>query len=125
MAEKPTLGHWIAIGVLVFLQAVPVLAVALNGFATNWAGTILPEGYTLKWVDTMLADPRFLASVEHSLIGKVAQQMLRRARVLGRDHIDLAENAQRAQGDVLEVPDRRCDDVERSSHPESLNPGAC
>lgn len=72
MAEKPGLGHWIAIGALVFLQAVPVLAVALNGFATDWAGTILPEGYTLKWVDTMLADPRFVTAVEHSLIISVA-----------------------------------------------------
>src|SRR2546430_7594311 len=68
MAEKPTLGHWIAIGVLVFLQAMPVLAVALNGFATDWAGSVLPEGYSLKWLNQMLADPRFLTSVRHSLL---------------------------------------------------------
>jgi len=70
--DRPTIGHWIAIGALIFLQAMPVLAVALNGFATDWAGTILPEGYTLKWVNVMLADPRFVTAVEHSLIISVA-----------------------------------------------------
>src|ERR1700753_2149914 len=66
--ERPTLGHWIAIGALVLLQALPVLAVALNGFATDWAGSVLPEGYTLKWLDQMLGDPRFVTSIEHSLL---------------------------------------------------------
>jgi hypothetical protein len=40
------------------------------------------------------------------------QQDARPARVLRGDEVDLAEHAQRAQRHVLEVPDRRRDDVE-------------
>ncbi len=42
------------------------------------------------------------------------EQVLRAARVLAGDEIDLAEDPQGAQGDILEVPDGRGDEVERS-----------
>jgi len=72
MNERASAIDWIAIGILVFLQAIPVLAVALNGFATDWAGSVLPTAYSLKWLQQMLADPRFLTAVNHSLIISVA-----------------------------------------------------
>ena len=40
----------------------------------------------------------------------VGEQLARRACVLGGDHVDLAEHAERAQRDVGEVADRRRDD---------------
>jgi putative spermidine/putrescine transport system permease protein len=68
MSERASPLDWTAIIIVVFLQAMPVVAVALNGFATDWAGSVLPEGYTLKWLRQMLDDPRFMTAVTHSLI---------------------------------------------------------
>ena len=45
------------------LMVLPVVAVILNAFATNWSGTVLPEGYTLKWFSEVLGDPTFRASI--------------------------------------------------------------
>jgi putative spermidine/putrescine transport system permease protein len=59
---------WFWITLVGILQMLPIVAVALNGFAVDWAGTILPDGYTLKHAQTMLGDPRFIAAVENSLI---------------------------------------------------------
>ena len=42
--------------------------------------------------------------------------MLRMSRVLRGDQFDFFENAQRAQGDVVEIADRRRHDVEGASH---------
>jgi hypothetical protein len=42
------------------------------------------------------------------------QQGARGARVLGGDQIDLAQDADRAEGDVFEVPDRRANHVQRA-----------
>ena len=41
------------------------------------------------------------------------QQGPRRAGVLGGDERNLAEHTQRSKGDVLQIADRGCDDVER------------
>ena len=76
MDEKPSMVGRTVIGMVVLLQVLPVLAVALNGVATDWAGSLLPEGLTLHWVKTMAADPRFLQSVEHSLIISIATLVL-------------------------------------------------
>src|SRR5262249_50199751 len=46
----------------------------------------------------------------------VREQRLRRAGILGRDHVDRSQKARCAQGQVLEVADRRAHDVERSGH---------
>ncbi len=46
----------------------------------------------------------------------VRQQFLGMAGVLGRDHIDLAKNPQRPQRDILQIPDRRGDNVESGKH---------
>ena len=78
MDEKSSMVARTVIGTVVLLQVLPVLAVALNGVATDWAGSLLPEGLTLHWIKTMAADPRFLQSVEHSLIISIATLVLTR-----------------------------------------------
>ena len=60
--------HWLWIGLVVFLQLLPILAVALNGIATEWAGTVLPVGYTHTYIVQMWVDPRFLQALHNSLI---------------------------------------------------------
>jgi putative spermidine/putrescine transport system permease protein len=67
---------WLLIGLLVVFQTLPVIAVALNGVATQWAGTILPAGYTLEWVRAIAIDPRFVSAVGHSLLVSTATLVL-------------------------------------------------
>jgi len=42
----------------------------------------------------------------------LTQKNLRMSRVLARDHVDLLKDSQRAQRHVLEIPDRRRDEIE-------------
>jgi putative spermidine/putrescine transport system permease protein len=46
----------------------PVAAVGLNAFATDWAGSLLPLGFTLDWARKVLADPRFLQAFGNSML---------------------------------------------------------
>jgi putative spermidine/putrescine transport system permease protein len=61
-------GAWFWIILVGILQMLPILAVAMNGFAQDWSGTVLPDGYTLKHATTMLNDPRFVDAVKNSLL---------------------------------------------------------
>ena len=45
---------------------------------------------------------------------EVLEQLARAARVFRRDHVAFLEHAQRAQGDVLEIADRRGDEIKRA-----------
>ena len=45
------------------LMVLPVCAVVLNAFATDWSGTILPSGFTLQWFDRVVADTAFRAAI--------------------------------------------------------------
>jgi putative spermidine/putrescine transport system permease protein len=74
-SERPLFGR-LVIGLVVLFQTLPVIAVALNGVATEWQGTVLPAGITMRWVDQMIADPRFLSSIEHSLVISIATMVL-------------------------------------------------
>lgn len=76
MNDRASPLDWTIIAVVVVIQAFPVIAVALNGFATAWAGTVLPEGYTLDWLNQMLRDPRFVGAISHSLVISVATLIL-------------------------------------------------
>ncbi len=58
----------LAIGGFVVLQLLPVAAVALNAFATEWNGTVLPESFTMAWAWRIFADPRFDQALAHSLL---------------------------------------------------------
>lgn len=59
---------WLLMGLYLLLLVLPVLAVALNAVGTDWAGTVLPEGYTAKWLLQAAADPRFNEALRNSLI---------------------------------------------------------
>lgn len=67
MRER-TFRDWFWIGLLVFLQLLPIVAVFLNSVAVDWAGTILPDGYTLDHIRNITSDPRFIQSIVNSLI---------------------------------------------------------
>ena len=54
---------------------------------------------------------------------EVAQEAPRPPRVLAGDEVDLLEDAERAQGQILEVPDRRRDHVERARRHRRFFPG--
>lgn len=58
----------VVVGLFVALQVLPVLSVALNAFATDWAGSILPEGLTWHWAGQIFADPRFTLALHNSLV---------------------------------------------------------
>jgi putative spermidine/putrescine transport system permease protein len=67
MRER-TFRDWFWIGLLIFLQLLPIVAVFLNSVAVDWAGTILPDGYTLDHIRNITSDPRFTQSIMNSLI---------------------------------------------------------
>jgi putative spermidine/putrescine transport system permease protein len=67
MAER-SIRDWAWIGAVAVLQLLPIIAVALNSVATEWAGTILPAGYTDAYIQRMLGDPRFTQAIVNSLI---------------------------------------------------------
>lgn len=72
MAEKPSFLDWTITVIVLLLQALPVVAVALNGIAADWAGSILPSGYTSRWIEEIVADPRFVGAIENSLFISLA-----------------------------------------------------
>lgn len=61
-------AQMVVIGLFVIVQLLPVLSVALNAFATDWSGTVLPEGLTWHWAAQILADPRFTQALGNSLM---------------------------------------------------------
>lgn len=67
---------WVLIALVAAFQLLPILAVALNAFATDWAGTVLPEGLTLNHLRTITSDPRFIQSIYNSLLVSVGSLIL-------------------------------------------------
>ena len=56
------------VALLLALLFLPILAVGLNAFAVDWAGSVLPIGYTWRWLAELWADPRFATALQNSLI---------------------------------------------------------
>jgi len=54
----------------------------------------------------------------------VSEQFERAAGVLGRDQIHLSQNPKRPKTQILQIPDRRRDDVEHGSLPGEAMRGA-
>lgn len=67
---------WLFVGLVAVFQLLPILAVALNAFAVDWAGTILPDGYTLEHLRTITSDPRFIQSIYNSLLVSVGSLVI-------------------------------------------------
>lgn len=67
MLER-TRRDWMWIVFVLLLQLLPIIAVALNSVATEWAGTILPVGYTSQYFARLFNDPRFIQAISNSMI---------------------------------------------------------
>lgn len=67
---------WIIVGMVALVQVFPVIAIALNAVAVDWAGSVLPTAYTSKWIVQMVSDPRFPTAIQHSLIVSVGSLVL-------------------------------------------------
>src|SRR4051812_10849093 len=67
MLER-TRRDWAWIILVGILQILPIVAVAMNSVATEWAGTIFPVGLTDTYYVRMLNDPRFLQAIRNSVL---------------------------------------------------------
>ncbi|MBM7647478.1 putative spermidine/putrescine transport system permease protein [Bacillus ectoiniformans] len=63
--KKFTVVTLILIGIYL---AVPILATAMYAFSTEWNQTILPEGFTFKWIGTLFQDDQFLKAFGRSVL---------------------------------------------------------
>ncbi|RTF89787.1 DUF969 family protein [Serratia marcescens] len=53
---------------LPLILLLPLAATLIYALATQWGATILPDGFTLKWLTALWSDPRFLQALWHSLL---------------------------------------------------------
>ncbi|QKJ88949.1 ABC transporter permease [Paramixta manurensis] len=65
-AEK--IYHRIIVWLVFLILAVPLAVTLLYALATEWGATIVPDGFTLKWMTALWSDPRFLTALWHSLL---------------------------------------------------------
>ena len=68
MSRAEKIYHRLIIWLLLIILAAPLLATLLYGISTDWSDTILPRGFTLKWLFELWSDPRFLTALGHSLL---------------------------------------------------------
>ncbi|WP_213993765.1 ABC transporter permease [Sodalis sp. dw_96] len=68
MSRIETFYHRSVVTVMLVILLSPLVATLIYAFSSQWGSTILPEGFTLKWMTELLRDPRFLIALEHSLI---------------------------------------------------------
>jgi putative spermidine/putrescine transport system permease protein len=76
MSRGARLLRHAAAGLFIALQLLPVIAVALNAFAADWNGTILPHGLTLSWARQIAADPRFAEALRNALVVSFAATLV-------------------------------------------------
>lgn len=68
MTRAETLYHRVVVWLLFVTLLLPLAATLVYALATEWGATILPEGFTLKWMIALWSDPRFLQALWHSLL---------------------------------------------------------
>lgn len=71
-----TYRDWIWVWLIATFQLLPIVAVILNSLAVDWAGTVLPAGYTTAHIENIIADPRFTQSIVNSLIVGIGSLIL-------------------------------------------------
>ncbi|PKF61628.1 ABC transporter permease [Psychromonas sp. psych-6C06] len=54
-----------SISTLLFL---PILATFIYSLSSSWGATILPDGFSFKWYNALLTDPRFIDAFGRSLL---------------------------------------------------------
>jgi putative spermidine/putrescine transport system permease protein len=60
--------HRLIVWVLMVLLLLPLAATLIYALVSEWGATILPSGFTLKWMVALWSDPRFLIALGHSLL---------------------------------------------------------
>ncbi len=68
MSRSEYLYHRVVVWLVFAILALPLLATLLYALATRWGATIVPDGFTLKWLIQLWSDPRFLTALWHSLL---------------------------------------------------------
>ena len=68
MSRFETGYHRVVSGLLLLILLLPLAATLIYALATQWGATILPDGFTLKWLVALWSDPRFLLALWHSLL---------------------------------------------------------
>jgi len=60
--------HRLIVWVLMVILLLPLAATLIYALVSEWGATILPSGFTLKWMVALWSDPRFLVALGHSLL---------------------------------------------------------
>ena len=60
MSRSEAIYHRVVIWVLLIVLMLPLLATLVYALVLEWGATILPSGFTLKWLVELWSDPRFL-----------------------------------------------------------------
>jgi putative spermidine/putrescine transport system permease protein len=68
MSRSENLYHHSVVTLLLIILLLPLAATLVYAFSSQWGSTILPEGFTLKWMAQLWQDPRFLVALGHSLV---------------------------------------------------------
>ena len=68
MSKMEYVWHRIVVWLVFLILALPLVATLLYALATSWGATILPDGFTFKWMIQLWSDPRFLVALGHSLL---------------------------------------------------------
>lgn len=68
MSRAESLYHRLIVWVLFIVLLLPLAATLVYALVEEWGATILPSGFTLKWLIALWSDPRFLVALGHSLI---------------------------------------------------------
>jgi putative spermidine/putrescine transport system permease protein len=60
--------HRLIVWILMVILLLPLAATLIYALVSEWGATILPSGFTLKWMVALWSDPRFLVALGHSLL---------------------------------------------------------
>jgi putative spermidine/putrescine transport system permease protein len=60
--------HRLIVWILMVILLLPLAATLIYSLVSEWGATILPSGFTLKWMVALWSDPRFLIALGHSLL---------------------------------------------------------
>jgi len=60
--------HRLIAWTLMVILVLPLVATLVYALVSEWGATILPSGFTVKWMIALWSDPRFLLALGHSLL---------------------------------------------------------
>ncbi|QTF09909.1 ABC transporter permease [Brenneria izadpanahii] len=68
MSRNERIYHRVMVCLVFLILALPLLVTLLYALATEWGATLFPSGFTLKWMQALWSDPRFLVALGHSML---------------------------------------------------------